>query len=313
MFESKTLKLAAAYNLLWGAFIIIWPSTIFSWAGLQQPLYLGLWQCIGMIVGVYGIGYLIASYDYKTHWPIVLVGFLGKVFGPIGFLWALADGQFNLAFGTVIIFNDLIWWIPFAWLLMDALKAHAIVTDIPNQPRWQELSLPDGTKLPLASRTRNLLFVLVRHEGCTFCREAISQLSKFSYGILETGFTPVLVHMSDSESSESIRKTYSLGKMTIISDPDRKFYQAFSLQRGNWWQLFGPRIWWRGFLAGILKGHGVGRLVGDGFQLGGVFSLVDEKLTPVHISKDAADVENWPKILNNIEANKRFADSLATN
>ena len=44
----------------------------------------------------------------------------------------IIPGQFNLSFGTVIIFNDLIWWIPFAWLLADAMKAHAIVADLPD-------------------------------------------------------------------------------------------------------------------------------------------------------------------------------------
>ena len=301
MFNSKVLRLAAVYNLIWGAFIILWPSAIFHWAALEQPNYIGLWQCIGMIVGVYGIGYLIASYDYKTHWPIILVGFLGKILGPIGFIWALSQGQFNLSFGIVIIFNDLIWWIPFAWLLLDALKAHAIVEDQPDYPKWEKLCLEDGTNLPSASEDRNLLFILVRHEGCTFCREAISQLSKHSSQIINAGFEPVLIHMGNTTSSQSLKNSYNLGDIKIISDPSRRFYKAFSLHRGTWWQLFGPRIWWKGFIAGILKGHGVGQLVGDGFQLGGVFHLNNKILKPIHIAKDAADVENWPKILLHLE------------
>ena len=313
MFDSKVLRFAAVYNLLWGVFIILWPSAIFDWVGLEQPRYIGLWQCIGMIVGVYGIGYFIASYDYKTHWPIVLVGFLGKIFGPIGFIWALSQGQFNLGFGTVIIFNDLIWWIPFAWLLVDALKAHAIVADLPDYPRWENLSLADGTKLDSVGDTRNLLFILVRHEGCTFCREAISQLSRYSSQITNAGFEPVLIHMGSQDSSQSLRKTYSLGDITIISDPKRTFYEAFSLHRGTWWQLFGPRIWWRGFIAGILKGHGVGRLVGDGFQLGGVFQLRKGILRPVHIAKDAADVEDWPNILKFLQGTSDSHNVRVTN
>ena len=313
MFDSKVLRFAAVYNLLWGVFIILWPSAIFDWVGLEQPKYIGLWQCIGMIVGVYGIGYFIASYDYKTHWPIVLVGFLGKIFGPIGFIWALSQGQFNLSFGTVIIFNDLIWWIPFAWLLADALKAHAIVADLPDYPRWENLSLSDGTKLDSVGDARNLLFILVRHEGCTFCREAISQLSRYYSQIISNGFEPVLIHMGNQDSSQSLRKTYSLGDITIISDPKRTFYEAFSLNRGTWWQLFGPRIWWRGFIAGILKGHGVGRLVGDGFQLGGVFQLSKGILRPVHIAKNAADVEDWPQILKVLQGTSESHEIRVTN
>ena len=49
---------------------------------------------VGMIVGVYGIGYIIASARPLVHWPIILVGFLGKIFGPIGFTKALIEGIF---------------------------------------------------------------------------------------------------------------------------------------------------------------------------------------------------------------------------
>ena len=76
-----------------------------------------IWQCLGMVIGVYGIGYLAASMDPLRHWPIVLVGLLGKVFGPIGFVWCATRGEIPWAFGTTIPTNDLLWWIPFALIL----------------------------------------------------------------------------------------------------------------------------------------------------------------------------------------------------
>jgi small multidrug resistance pump len=82
--------------------------------------YVGIWQCVGMIVGVYGVGYWIAASDPQRHWPIVLVGFLGKIFGPIGFIQAYMDGIFNSKFGLTIITNDLIWWIPFYLILLSS-------------------------------------------------------------------------------------------------------------------------------------------------------------------------------------------------
>ena len=118
-----TLVLAGVYNLLWGAFIIAAPNAIFEWADMSPPLYPQIWQCVGMIVGVYGIGYLIASRDPLRHWPIVLVGLLGKVFGPIGFLDAAAKGDLPWSFGWTIITNDLIWWIPFTLILISARRA----------------------------------------------------------------------------------------------------------------------------------------------------------------------------------------------
>jgi hypothetical protein len=116
----RWLQAAGAYNLAWGALVIIAPHALFDLAGLERMRYPEVWQCVGMIVGVYGVGYLIAAGDSRTHWPLVLVGLIGKVLGPIGFAFALARGTFPPAFALTILTNDLLWWIPFALILRDA-------------------------------------------------------------------------------------------------------------------------------------------------------------------------------------------------
>lgn len=112
-----TLKLAAIYNVAWGCIAIFLPIQSFEVLGMPPPVYPQLWQCIGMIVGVYGLGYWIAGTNPLIHWPIVLVGFLGKIFGPIGFSMAIMKDELPLIFGVHIITNDLIWWIPFFLIL----------------------------------------------------------------------------------------------------------------------------------------------------------------------------------------------------
>jgi len=59
----RVLLVAAVYNLVWGAWVIFFPLVPFRWMGVDPPNYPGLWQCIGMIVGVYGIGYGAAALD----------------------------------------------------------------------------------------------------------------------------------------------------------------------------------------------------------------------------------------------------------
>lgn len=123
----RWLLAAALYNLAWGGLVIAFPKLIFELTKIQTPNAVGLaiWQCVGMIVGVYGVGYWAASRDPLRHWPIVLVGLLGKIFGPIGFAKALLDGVFPAEFGLTIITNDLIWWIPFTLILWHAWRFHA--------------------------------------------------------------------------------------------------------------------------------------------------------------------------------------------
>ena len=119
-----TLAVAAVYNIVFGAWVVLFPASAFDLAGLEQPNYPELWQCIGMIVGVYGIGYAIAARDPIRHWPIVLVGLLGKIFGPIGFLGAVVQDRVPLEAGLIILTNDLIWWPGFGIALWLAWRAH---------------------------------------------------------------------------------------------------------------------------------------------------------------------------------------------
>ena len=120
------LAAAAVYNVAFGAWAVLWPASAFDLAGLEQPTYPELWQCIGMIVGVYGIGYAIAARDPIRHWPIVLVGLLGKILGPIGFLGAVLRDRVPLEAGLVIVTNDLIWWPGFALALWLAWRARRV-------------------------------------------------------------------------------------------------------------------------------------------------------------------------------------------
>ncbi len=119
---SIVLVAAGVYNLVWGACAVAFPLAYFRWAGIEPPNYPQIWQCVGMIVGVYGIGYIIAARDPARHWPIVLVGLLGKVLGPIGFLPMAWNGVWPWRMGWINVTNDLIWLVPFILILRYAYK-----------------------------------------------------------------------------------------------------------------------------------------------------------------------------------------------
>ena len=116
------LRIAGIYNISWGASVILFPTLFFEFMNAPIPLYISIWQCVGMIVGVYGVGYWIAASNPRQHWVIVLVGLLGKIFGPIGFVYHLWLGTFPGAFAWVILGNDLLWWIPFGLILFHVYK-----------------------------------------------------------------------------------------------------------------------------------------------------------------------------------------------
>lgn len=55
-----------------------------------------------------------------------------------------------------------------------------------------------------------------------------------------------------------------------VSDPSKLFYKAFSLGRGSFRQVFGPEVLACGLRAAS-KGHIVGKVVGDPWQMPGLF------------------------------------------
>jgi hypothetical protein len=73
-------------------------------------------------VGVYAPAYRWAARDPWRHRHLIVIGLLGKVLGPLGFLWAAAKGELPWSFGWVNLTNDLIWWLPFGLFLRAAAE-----------------------------------------------------------------------------------------------------------------------------------------------------------------------------------------------
>ena len=114
--------LAAIYNLAFGLWACLWPEAFFSWTEIAQPNYPALWQCLGMVVGLYGILYASAARDLQRARLVIAVGLLGKILGPIGFLLTTAAGQWPMRAVTLIVFNDFVWWLPFSLFLLDPTR-----------------------------------------------------------------------------------------------------------------------------------------------------------------------------------------------
>lgn len=147
----------------------------------------------------------------------------------------------------------------------------------------------EGTNLINLSESKPVLLVFLRHFGCTFCREALADISKEREAIEASGSELVFVHMTDNEIAERYFNRYGLEGVQHISDPECKYYTKFGLVKGNFTQLFGLQSWIRGFSAGVVAGHGIGPQLGDGFQMPGAFVIQEGKIKNSFIHKLASD------------------------
>ena len=108
---------AAIYNITWGTWTGLFPEMYFRWLGMTPPLK-PIWQCVGMIVGVYGLGYYFIYRQPERYAALAYIGLLGKVLGPLGFGYAVLTSQLPAEFGYMLIANDLIWWPVFTMFLL---------------------------------------------------------------------------------------------------------------------------------------------------------------------------------------------------
>lgn len=289
------LMAAAAYNILWGLWAAVWPNAMFTWSDMPMPNYPQLWQCIGMIVGVYGVGYAIAALNPARHWPIVLVGLLGKVLGPLGMAKAWWTGEFPAAFALTCLTNDLIWWIPFALILRHAWERYRLdgMEGLPEEASLLRLmTTSTGESLASLSSQKPVLLVLLRHEGCTFCRNAMSDISRLRPRIEAAGTQIALGHMGEPAEFLSFAQRYGLADIPAVADPDRLLYRGLGLKRGRLGQLLGPRVLWR-WLQTTLRGHAFGAIKGDSTQMPGAFLLHEGHVIRRHEYRDAGDKPDY--------------------
>ncbi|HVZ42130.1 MAG TPA: alkyl hydroperoxide reductase [Candidatus Kapabacteria bacterium] len=116
MFDERTFRIvfraAAVYNVAWGIAIVLLPTLIFRLAHIPPINYPFLMSGIGMFVGVYGYGYWTVANDLRRYPQLVVIGLLGKVLGPIGWIFAVLRGDIPAITLLVNVFNDII-WLPF--------------------------------------------------------------------------------------------------------------------------------------------------------------------------------------------------------
>ena len=174
---------------------------------------------------------------------------------------------------------------------------------MPSPDFWDKMvSVNNGETLTEMSDKQPVMVVFLRYFGCSFCRQAISDIARRRTKFEANGIKVVFVHMApDKVTAEKFFKKYKLYTVDHIPDPEKRFYQAFGLYRGTPLQLFGLRSWIKGFQASIIEGHGhepnfENSAIGDGFQMPGVFVVHKGETLRFYIHKNAHDRPDYEEI-----------------
>lgn len=293
---AHVLAAAAAYHLALGLGMVLVPHAAFQLAGLPVPGHASMARYCGALMAVFGAGCWFASMAPYAHWIMAALGLAGKLVDVVAMGAEVASGHLPATSAWILVPHDLVWLYPFGAVAVGAYRAHIGQRRV-MAPEVVAMSLRTrtnlGETLEQMSRRQAVLLVFLRHLGCTFCREALSDLARQRESIAAQGGQLVLVHMGSDEDGERLLRRYGLHEVPRVSDKQRSLYRAFGLPRGTLSELFGPWVWWRGMQVGLFNGHGAGKRIGDGFQMPGVFLLFHGQVIGSYRHQSIADRPNY--------------------
>ena len=118
------LKFAGWYNIVAGIAMIVFYHEGFRALGVPKPEFVLPIQLVGVLVGIFGVGYLIAERNPVENRNIVLLGFLSKLLGPLLAIVHVATGALPIMMLLVLFFADGIYLVPF-WIIYRQLSRQA--------------------------------------------------------------------------------------------------------------------------------------------------------------------------------------------
>jgi peroxiredoxin len=129
-----------------------------------------------------------------------------------------------------------------------------------------------GQSLAALIAERPVFLVFLRHFGCTFCREAVAEISEKRRQIEAQGTPLAFVHLGTEQKAQWFFKPYGLLDVPRFSDPQGKLYEAFGLTRAELRQFLNFTSIGR-MLRAALNGHFAFYPEGDIQRMPGVFLL----------------------------------------
>jgi hypothetical protein len=114
---------AAAAGAGFATWALLFPTSLldlFQVGRSSSPIWLA---GLGIVEGLLALGYAFAAVHVHRAYPFIAVGLAAKVLVPVAWLVAVIGGELTARTLTLVIFEDLVWWIPFAAFLLEGTAA----------------------------------------------------------------------------------------------------------------------------------------------------------------------------------------------
>lgn len=300
---NASLFISALYFIIWSLLVIGFPSILKAVIVEPGNTPLIFWDFMSLITLVLGIGLMIAATNPYRHWTIILLVTLFHLAMIAGFIFGYEVGFFNMQFMRLLFMNHIIWLVPNFVVLYIVYKRNFetddILIDTFNADEYP-LSLFDTTdneSLADLNAESPLMLVFLRHFGCPFCKDSLLQLGQYRRELEAKGIKIVVVYMVEPEKALSYLDTYGLGDIAQVSDPEEILYKRFRLKRGDFFQLFGAKVWVRWVELAFKKKLFNTQPAGNVTQMPGIFLIEDGVVVKQFVHKSVADTPDYNQFL----------------
>lgn len=114
---TRLLWFVGGYNLLAGLGMLCLYHEGFKLLGMTKPDVNLPVQLVGILVGLFGVGYwMVAAHPFENR-SVLLLGFWSKLLGSVLGLYYVFAGKLPLFFLALLFFSDIIYLPPFAVIL----------------------------------------------------------------------------------------------------------------------------------------------------------------------------------------------------
>jgi len=118
------LRFVAAFNVGAGLFMLIGYHETYKIIGMEKPSISFPIQLVGILVGLFGVGYYLVVKNPIENRALLMLGFWSKFLGSCLGTYYVVRGQLPLRFVAIYFFADVIYLPPF-YLILQRLYALA--------------------------------------------------------------------------------------------------------------------------------------------------------------------------------------------
>ena len=111
------LQFVGVFNLLAGAAMICLYHEGYKLLGVPKPELVLPVQVMGILVALFGVGYLLVAANPIENRNLLMLGFWSKAISSVAALSYVVDGQLSWWFAVVVFLSDVIYLPPFYVIL----------------------------------------------------------------------------------------------------------------------------------------------------------------------------------------------------